>query len=41
MFSIKTPPAIAFISEPLEASLGIGKSHLLQYSFPMTSFNKI
>ena len=29
MLSIKTAPAIASISEPLEAGLGIGKSHLL------------
>ena len=41
MFSINTALAIASISEPLEASLGIGKSHLLQYFFPMTTFNKI
>ena len=34
MFSIKTAPAIASISEPLAASLGMGKSRLLQYPFP-------
>ena len=34
MFSIETAPAIAFISEPLTTSLGMGKSRLLQYPFP-------
>ena len=34
MFSIKTAPAIASISEPLATTLGMGKFRLLQYPFP-------
>ena len=34
MLSIKTAPAIVSVSEPLGASLGMGKSRLLQYPFP-------
>ena len=34
MFSIKTAPAIVSVSEYLTASLGMGKSRLLQYPFP-------
>ena len=34
ILSIKTAPAIVSISDPLVASLGMGKSRLLQYPFP-------
>ena len=34
MLSIKTAPAIVSVSEALGASLGMGKSRLLQYPFP-------
>ena len=34
MLSIKTAPAIVFISKPLTTSLGMGEFRLLQYPFP-------